>query len=407
MNSQMAFTIGFMGRLPLAARSAAVAVAASCLAALGFADGSGAAAAAPPRGDAASSSAMVGDLYSVAASSADDIWAVGNSGYRVADNGKWYGTPHPLILHWNGVTWSRVTGIKPMTGQLDSVFVTSPSDAWAVGETYETINSGGGITDEKTLILHWNGRTWRSDTSAPVLFGGLCCVTASASQAWSVGQASGATTSAALALHWTGGRWYVVPINSPRGTQLTGVTATGPDAAWAVGDAIYGGALHGVLLRWSGSEWHAAQSLMTGNGTQIYGISGGPGAYAWMYGAYKLTTNETGISVLWTGKAWRTAAIPGNVAITSVGSVPGRTFWAVGYYMSYGGPTNPTLIMRWSGTAWSLVKSPNVAGSAPQLTGVAATSKSNAWAVGWMFTPSGIGSLIIIMHWNGKSWTIA
>ena len=55
--------------------------------------------------------------------------------------------------------------------------------------------------------------------------------------------------------------------------------------------------------------------------------------------------------------------------------------WAVGSYGN--GTTDQTLIERWNGSAWKQVPSPDPGGSAVFniLSGVAATSSSNAWAV--------------------------
>src|SRR5436305_1360784 len=56
--------------------------------------------------------------------------------------------------------------------------------------------------------------------------------------------------------------------------------------------------------------------------------------------------------------------------------------WAVGYY--YDGIAQQTLIEHWNGTAWKVQPSPNPDGSSNPngLAGVAATSSTNAWAVG-------------------------
>jgi hypothetical protein len=54
----------------------------------------------------------------------------------------------------------------------------------------------------------------------------------------------------------------------------------------------------------------------------------------------------------------------------------------VGYF--YNGTTDQTLIEHWNGTSWKQVTSPNPGGSSDDniLNGVAATSSTNAWAVG-------------------------
>jgi hypothetical protein len=66
-------------------------------------------------------------LHDVEAVAVDDVWAVGFTTV---------GTAHePLILHWDGTSWSRVhDGIQPSARQLVGVSASSASDVWAVGE---------------------------------------------------------------------------------------------------------------------------------------------------------------------------------------------------------------------------------------------------------------------------------
>ena len=63
--------------------------------------------------------------------------------------------------------------------------------------------------------------------------------------------------------------------------------------------------------------------------------------------------------------------------------------------MGYAG--GRTLILHWNGSSWRRVASPSPA-SYSTLTGISATSASNAWAVGYA------GSRTVILHWNGRSW---
>lgn len=76
-----------------------------------------------------------------------------------------------------------------------------------------------------------------------------------------------------------------------------------------------------------------------------------------------------------------------GVAATSASNA-----WAVGSAGS-----GKTLILRWNGRAWKRVPSPSPAGS--YLAGVAATSARNAWAVG----DTGNGRTLIL-RWNGTVW---
>ena len=56
--------------------------------------------------------------------------------------------------------------------------------------------------------------------------------------------------------------------------------------------------------------------------------------------------------------------------------------------------------MHWNGTAWK----PQARNENLELTGVAATSARNAWAVGYSCNIDCGTSLIVIVHWNGIAW---
>jgi hypothetical protein len=77
----------------------------------------------------------------VTALSARNAWAVGSYQLNSQDR--------RLILHWNGTRWQQVP--SPASGELTSVTATSARNAWAVGETKAY----------KTLIIHWNGSAWK------------------------------------------------------------------------------------------------------------------------------------------------------------------------------------------------------------------------------------------------------
>jgi hypothetical protein len=84
----------------------------------------------------------------VAAVPGGTAWAVGYS-YRSAGDST-------LVARWTGKAWSRVPSPTPAGGgQLSAVAATSAGNAWAVGYAYN-VNTNVW----KTVILHWNGKTW-------------------------------------------------------------------------------------------------------------------------------------------------------------------------------------------------------------------------------------------------------
>jgi hypothetical protein len=86
-------------------------------------------------------------------------------------------------------------------------------------------------------------------------------------------------------------------------------------------------------------------------------------------------------------------SIAGGLA--AVAATSATNAWAVG---STGSSLSPKpLIAHWNGTSWKQVPSSGLSGG--RLSAVAATSASNAWAVGG--TNSGQS---LILHWDGTSW---
>jgi hypothetical protein len=98
------------------------------------------------------------------------------------------------------------------------------------------------------------------------------------------------------------------------------------------------------------------------------------------------------------------SCLPSGVTLNGAVATSSTNAWAVGGCNTSSG--DQTVILRWNGTAWKRVDSPNPGGSRGSvLTAVAATASTNAWAVG----DYGIGTLgatqTLILHWNGTTWS--
>ena len=204
---------------------------------------------------------------------------------------------------------------------LEGVSALSGSDAWAVG-SYDDNTTGA----SKTLIVHWNGTSWRqvpSPNPRPV-FSELHGVSAvSASDAWAVGDYWNGTASAydTLILHWDGTARSQVnsPNPSPAGpfssNYLLGVSARSGSDAWAVGN-YDNGLSDALIVHWNGTAW-----------SQV--------------------------------KAPDAAAYPTDFGLSGVSAVSASDAWAVGSYAVDGSATSSTLVLHWDGTAWSQAASPS------------------------------------------------
>jgi hypothetical protein len=186
-----------------------------------------------------------GQLNGVAAISARDAWAVGQTNAG--------GPSGALVEHWNGYRWQRVQVHTPgRYGFLQGAAATSPGNVWAVGYT----NTG---PTYQSLILHFNGRRW-SVVQSPNPTGqtNLWAVSASSrTNAWAVGYTNPNSCCAeTAAFHWNGKGWYVVPsVNPPDEAldALLGVVAISPSDAWAVGTTDWSST---IIEHWGGKAWH-------------------------------------------------------------------------------------------------------------------------------------------------------
>jgi hypothetical protein len=193
-----------------------------------------------------------GQFRGVAATSRNDVWAVGWTG------GNSLGTTRNLIEHWNGSRWAVVPSPDPagsVSSGLDSVSVISPTNAWAVG------TSSNGSTAQ-TMIEHWDGQSW-TIVPSPTPDGDdqLNSVAAiSATYAWAVGLtnpsrcSNGPVECGTLIEHWNGQAWSVVPSPDPPADYLNalwGVVSFYRNA-WAVGSTDYGSTL---ILHYNGRNW--------------------------------------------------------------------------------------------------------------------------------------------------------
>jgi hypothetical protein len=86
------------------------------------------------------------DLYGVTSIETGDAWAVGMS---------YLGTS--ATVHWDGSSWSRVWSPSPgdIQNELLDLSATSSDDVWAVGRF-----SGGASGAHRTLVIHWDGVAW-------------------------------------------------------------------------------------------------------------------------------------------------------------------------------------------------------------------------------------------------------
>ena len=293
------------------------------------------------------------DLNAVSASSANDIWAVGQSGVHF-DGTKWTAFALPDIA---GDLTSRISGVADL----------APNNVWSVGDI--NINQ----QNPNQIIEHFDGTKWRVSQGPPFQpsdqpgLEGLSAI--SATDMWAAGSIlttiGGFQEAFPLFEHFDGTSWTATIDESTLNGFIFGVSAHATNDVWAVGNVAAGATF---IEHFDGTAWSVVPSPSPGNGQKT------------LFGVTAIAPNDA---------------------------------WAVGFFVEALNQDRPqkTLIEHWDGTRWKVVPSPNVGGQnsqtiSNQLRGVIAVSANDVWAFGDTdaFGPSKITNLVL--HWNGTAWAI-
>lgn len=331
-------------------------------------------------------------LTAVDAVSANDVWAVGY--YNASTSNK------TLIERWNGTGWNVVpTPNIGLNSTFNAVTAISAIDVWAVGSYEYSTNV------YRTLTMHWNGSSWAVVTSPNQgqLTSHLTAVSAiSANDVWAVGDYSFATNYfRTLTLHWDGGSWQIVssPNLSSTRTFLRGVAAISANDVWAVGDyENASGAYRTIIIHWHDDEWHTMGSPNVGvTGNTLRGVTAISTNNVWAVGSYHDDSGPDRTLILrWDGSTWNVITSPNANSSTkqlwAVEALSANDVRAVGSYQ-YSAGIYRTLIERWNGTQWIVVASPYI-GDDSSLRGVTYVSASDVWAVGNFHDLSNYSTLV-------------
>jgi hypothetical protein len=316
------------------------------------------------------------------------------------------------------VASASVTGLNLATSPsipgstLNGTAAIAPNDAWAVGSVGDPLNNG------TTFIEHFDGTSW-SVTPSPNLAGGLFGVAGKASNdVWAVGRTAPTSPfgpSQTLVEHWDGQTWSVVatPTN-PGGGNLRAVTAIAANDVWAVGSR---GGLNGTELveHFDGRSWSEVTSPAFLIGDVLLGISASSGTDVWavgeMFGRPTAPGNPAPEVLHYDGHSWTRMAVPAPLntpvgsGLASVTAIAPDNVWAVGFGSAGKDPntTSTTLLEHFDGMSWSIVASPKTASAV--LSGIAAASADDIWAVGSVLGTTGVDRTLTL-HFDGKKWSV-
>jgi hypothetical protein len=300
-------------------------------------------------------------LTSVAAVSENNAWAVGYSSVPTATSM----TESGLIEHWNGKNWQVVPSPTTPLGNstLSKVAAFSANDVWAVGYSWKAwpTQSGPVASVSKTLIEHWNGKSWQviASPNAPAGNGVLNALTIVAqNDIWVVGSSYDNTSQTPYPLleHWNGTSWSIRSLQN-NGSSIIGgfddVAASSSNDVWAVGIGRSPGetTVHGLAERWNGQQWQAE------------------------------------------------AVSPLLKTLHSVSVLSARNAWAIG-----NDSTGAQVVAQWDGQQWKNMPLPSsLVGKTGYLSQIVAVTPTNIWVVGTS-SDDHQASNALLAHWNGKSW---
>jgi hypothetical protein len=283
------------------------------------------------------------------------------------------------------------------------------NDVWAVGEARPASTGYN-----HTAIEHYDGTSW-SIVASPSGSGdnSLRAVTTvpATHELWAVGYYNGfGSSSLALIEHYDGTSWSLV--SSPTigtGDVLYGVTALASDDVWAAGSYVDGSNNLDVLIEhYNGTSWSVAATPSLASFAEIYGITATAANDVWAVGYIGPNPVKTLVEHF-DGTSWSVITSPNAYTNTNwlyaVSATSASDVWAVGYDINPNTFHDETLIEHFDGTSWSVVASPNPS-QINYLFGVAALAPNNVWAVGRQYDPVTGNQPSLILHYDGSVWSV-
>jgi hypothetical protein len=348
----------------------------------------------------------------------------------------------PETETWNGIRW-RMEPNDLLQGSLTSISCNAleacmavgrgivaswNGSKWATQPTPDITFSGVSCSADSECALvgsdflgarwqpvaeRWNGSSWSSEdvtgAVAAVYSSGLSGVSCiSSTQCLAVGGSTDTTVDeqVPLAERWKAGIWSIQPTPAPTaGGSLNAVSCVSAHMCVAVGRTGFG-APGAFAERWNGTAW-TLETIAIPN-LALYGVSCVSATNCTAVGNVFVSPTQYPAVATWNGSAWSIQALPvpagdSFAGLAGVTCASASACIAVGdaqQTVSIGIAPTVTLAEQWIGGSWSVMPTPNPAGSIDsELKGVACTATACSATGNW--NENGLAE-----QWNGVSWTI-
>ena len=145
----------------------------------------------------------------------------------------------------------------------------------------------------------------------------------------------------------------------------------------------------------------------------LYGVTCVSASNCWAVGNHYTGSAYLTLTEHWDGTSWTIVASPNtagtpNNNLYGVACASASNCWAVGQAQISG--FFRTLIEHWDGTSWTIVPSPNSGTTQDILQGVTCLSASDCWATGYYGAGPNAAGIYqypsLVLHWNGTAWSV-
>jgi hypothetical protein len=292
----------------------------------------------------------------------------------LSDNDVW-GIGGDVLLHWNGITWSRAGPILSDTVNLVDIAMRSANDGWAVGSDYNPTGPDAGV------LLHYDGTTWTRVPEPTQVISFERVAMGSPGECWLIADRGFGPS---WLFRYNNGTWTEWSLGY---LGYADIFMLGSTEGWAsTGD--------GSIVHWDGTNW----TLEYENGLppiSVESLSGVAGQ-VWGVGGNDLVLSRSSAKGAGTGDNtlanWvKQHGGPTSNDLYAVSAVSVEDAWAAG---------DNGIFLHYAGGNWQAVPGPDTG----PIWDLQMLSVNEGYAVGTATDKSGEG---VIVRWDGSAWTLA